>query len=76
MGADKHGNNELVAVCDGYRESKIAWREMLLDLKQRGLSFAPKLSVGDGSLGFWAAIAEVFPETKDRDAGCTRLQTF
>jgi len=64
MGADKHGNKELVAVCDGYRESKIAWSEMLLDLKQRGLSFAPKLSVGDGSLGFWAALAEVFPETK------------
>jgi putative transposase len=64
MGADKHGNKELVAVCDGYRESKIAWKEMLLDLKQRGLSFAPKLSVGDGSLGFWAAIDEVFPETK------------
>ena len=64
MGADKHGNKELVAVCDGYRESKIAWKEMLLDLKQRGLSFAPKLSVGDGSLGFWAAMDEVFPETK------------
>jgi len=64
MGADKHGNKELVAVCDGYRESKIAWKEMLLDLKQRGLSFAPKLSVGDGSLGFWAALGEVYPETK------------
>jgi len=64
MGADKHGNKELVAVCDGYRESKIAWSEMLLDLKQRGLSFAPKLAIGDGSLGFWAALGEVFPETK------------
>jgi len=64
MGADKHGNKELVAVCDGYRESKIAWSEMLLDLKQRGLSFAPKLAIGDGSLGFWAALDEVFPETK------------
>ena len=64
MGADKHGNKELVAVCDGYRESKIAWREMLLDLKNRGLSFDPKLATGDGSLGFWAAMAEVFPETK------------
>ena len=64
MGADKHGNKELVAVCDGYRESKIAWIEMLLDLKQRGLSFAPKLAIGDGSLGFWAALAEVFGQTK------------
>ena len=64
MGADKHGNKELVAVSDGYRESKLSWREMLLDLKQRGLAFAPRLATGDGSLGFWAALAEVFPETK------------
>jgi transposase-like protein len=64
IGADNNGNKELVAVSDGYRESKISWKEILLDLKQRGLSFAPKLSVGDGSLGFWAALDEVFPETK------------
>jgi len=64
MGADSHGNKELVAVCDGFRESKLSWREMLFDLKQRGLSFAPKLATGDGGLGFWAAIDEVFPETK------------
>jgi len=64
MGADKNGNKELVAVCDGFRESKLSWREMLLDLKQRGLAFAPKLAIGDGGLGFWAAIDEVFPETK------------
>ena len=64
MGADKHGNKELVAVSDGYRESKISWKEILLDLKQRGLSSAPRLATGDGSLGFWAALAEVFPETR------------
>jgi len=64
MGADKHGNKELVAVCDGFRESKLAWKEMLLDLKNRGLAFDPKLAIGDGSLGFWAAMDEVFPETK------------
>jgi transposase-like protein len=64
MGADSHGNKELVAVCDGFRESKLGWIEMLLDLKQRGLSFAPKLAIGDGGLGFWAALDEVFPETK------------
>ena len=45
MGADKHGNKELVAVQDGFREGKLSWREMLLDLKQRGLSFAPKLAI-------------------------------
>ena len=64
IGADKHGNKELVAICDGFRESKLSWREMLLDLKQRGLSFAPKLATGDGGLGFWAALGEVFPETR------------
>jgi putative transposase len=64
MGADKDGNKELVAVNDGYRESKLSWREILLDLKKRGLAYAPKLSTGDGSLGFWAALAEVFPETR------------
>ena len=59
MGADSHGNKRLVAVCDLFRESKIVWIEMLLDLKQRGLSFAPKLAVGDGSLGFWATLSEI-----------------
>ena len=64
MGADRNGNKELIAVCDGFRESKIAWKEMLLDLKNRGLAFAPKLAIGDGSLGFWAALGEVFGQTK------------
>ena len=53
-----------MAVSDGYRESKLSWREILLDLKQRVLAFAPKLAIGDGSLGFWAALDEVFPETR------------
>ena len=64
MGADAQGNKELIAISDGYRESKIAWREMLLDLKARGLQKLPKLAVGDGGLGFWAALAEVFPQTR------------
>lgn len=64
IGADKYGKKELVAVSDGYRESKISWSEILLDLKQRGLAAPPKLAIGDGALGFWAALDEVFPETK------------
>ena len=64
MAADKYGNKELVAVQDGYRESKISWKELLLDLKARGLAIGPKLSIGDGGLGFWAALDEVYPETK------------
>lgn len=64
IGADKNGNKELVAVSDGYRESKISWKEILLDLKRRGLEVNPSLATGDGNLGFWAAIAEVYPKTR------------
>lgn len=64
MGADTEGNKELIAVQDGYRESKAAWKEMLLDLKKRGLRVDPKLAIGDGALGFWSALDEVFPTTK------------
>jgi len=64
IAADKDGNKELLAVSDGYRESKLSWKELLLDLKRRGLSCAPKLAVGDGALGFWSALSEVFPSTK------------
>jgi len=64
MGADEHGNKELIAVNDGFRESKTAWKEILLNLKQRGLKKGPKLAIGDGALGFWAALDEEFPGTK------------
>jgi putative transposase len=66
MGADEEGNKELIAVSDGYRESKISWKELLLDLKRRGLKQGPKLSIGDGGLGFWAAIREVFPKAREQ----------
>jgi putative transposase len=60
MGADKEGNKELIAVSDGFRESKIAWKELLLDLRSRGLAVDPNLVIGDGALGFWAASREVY----------------
>jgi putative transposase len=66
MGATEDGEKELIAVLDGYRESKQSWRELLLDLKHRGLTTAPKLAVGDGALGFWAALREIFPEAKEQ----------
>ena len=49
---------------DGYRESKESWKELLLDLKRRGLQHDPKLMIGDGGLGLWAALPEMFPTTK------------
>ena len=60
MGATKDGSKELLAVVDGYRESTQSWREVLLDLKARGLQAAPKLATADGALGFWGALREVF----------------
>ena len=66
MAADAQGNKELLAVSDGYRESKASWREMLLDLKRRGLQHGPKLAIGDGALGFWAALREVFPGCREQ----------
>jgi transposase-like protein len=64
MGATEDGKKELIAIEDGFRESEQSWTELLLDLKSRGLAYSPKLAVGDGALGFWAALAKVFPQTK------------
>ena len=66
MGATKDGKKELVAVHDGYRESKTSWQEILLELKNRGLRSLPSLAIGDGALGFWAALREEFPETREQ----------
>jgi transposase-like protein len=64
IGATKHGDKELLAIVDGYRESEQSWLEALNDLKRRGLAVAPKLAVGDGALGFWKALPQVFGETR------------
>lgn len=66
MGALENGKKELLGILDGYRESKSSWMELLLDLKQRGLTEGPRLAIGDGALGFWAALEEVYPETKEQ----------
>ena len=66
MGAREDGTKELVAVWDGIRESKESWLEVLRELKARGLSESPKLAVGDGALGFWAALEEEFPAVREQ----------
>ena len=66
MAADEHGNKELVAVSDGYRESTASWREMLLDLRRRGLVVGPRLATADGALGFWKALREVYAGTGEQ----------
>lgn len=64
IGATAEGKKELVVLADGFRESEQSWKEVLLDLKRRGLTIDPKLAVGDGALGFWKALPQVFGETR------------
>ena len=64
IGTLEDGTKELVAMADGVRESALCWKEVLLDLKRQGLQEGPRLAVGDGALGFWAAVEEVFPDTR------------
>lgn len=63
MGVTDRGVKELIAISDGYRESKESWLDVLRDLQRRGLQKAPKVAVGDGALGFWGALNEVYPKT-------------
>ena len=64
IGATPEGKKELVGFQVGARESAQSWRELLVEVKRRGLKIAPEIAVGDGGLGFWKAIDEVFPGTR------------
>jgi transposase-like protein len=64
IGATPEGKKELVGFHVGRRESAQSWRELLVELKARGLAVAPETAVGDGALGFWKALDEVFPGTR------------
>jgi putative transposase len=66
MGATADGKKELIAVADGYRESEQSWKELLLDCKARGLEVEPNLAIGDGALGFWKAIRQVWDTTREQ----------
>ena len=66
IGATPEGKKELVGFADGVRESAQSWRDLLLDLKRRGLSTAPQLAVADGALGFWKALGEIWPSTREQ----------
>ena len=66
MGATAEGTKELIAIGEGYRESQQSWKELLLDVKARGLARGPKLAVADGALGFWAALPKVFAGTRQQ----------
>jgi transposase-like protein len=66
IGALADGRKQLLAVHDGFRESELSWKELLEDLKSRGMKLPPKLAVGDGGLGFWAALRKVYPATREQ----------
>jgi putative transposase len=66
IGATPEGTKELIGFTDGTRESAHDWRVLLLDLKRRGLTIAPELAVADGALGFWKALGEVWPKTREQ----------
>jgi transposase-like protein len=66
MGVNERGQKRFLAIEDGVRESTQSWREVLLGLKARGLQIPPELAVGDGALGFWAALGEIYPATREQ----------
>lgn len=66
LGATSDGKKELIAVADGYRESEQSWKSLLLDVQARGLHVDPKLAIGDGALGFWKALPQIYPTTREQ----------
>ena len=76
IGVNERGQKRFLAIEDGVRESKQSWLELLRDLKERGLKLAPNLAVGDGALGFWAALEEIFPATRRSVVGSIRPRTY
>ena len=74
IGARKDGKKEIIAVSEGYREDKESWASILRDLTRRGFKNGPRLVVGDGALGFWAAVADVWPETKGQLCWLHKMQ--
>ncbi|MFM9976334.1 MAG: IS256 family transposase [Beijerinckiaceae bacterium] len=66
LGATPEGKKEVIGFTDGTRESAHDWRALLLDLKRRGLAMAPEIAVADGALGFWKALGEVWPKTREQ----------
>ncbi len=65
IGADEYGEKDILAIMDGFRKNAGSWRVLLLSLNARGLA-PPELAIGDGALGFWAALRDVFPDTREK----------
>lgn len=65
IGVNQYGDKEFLSIESGIRESTISWKEVLLDLKERGVE-PPRLAIGDGGMGFWSALREVYPQTREQ----------
>ena len=74
IGADEYGDKDVLAIADGFRENADRWRDLLGGLKKRGLTVPPKLAIGDGALGFWTALRDVFPETREQRCWMHKMQ--
>ncbi len=66
IGGNYRGEKELLAIRDGFRDSEQSWKELLMEIKGRGLEIDPKLAITDGTLGFWKALPQVYPCTRTR----------
>jgi transposase-like protein len=66
LGATADGKKELIALQDGQRESELSWKELLLDVQARGLTLEPTLAIGDGALGFWKAVRQLWPDIAEQ----------
>jgi len=66
IGADEYGEKDVLAIRDGFRENADSWRELLGDLHKRGIKAGPELAIGDGALGFWSALRDVYPKTREQ----------
>ena len=66
IGADEYGEKDVLAIADGFRENADSWRDLLKGLKKRGLTVPPELATGDGALGFWTALRDVYPDTREQ----------
>jgi putative transposase len=75
IGADEQGRKELVGLTDGYRESEQSWRELLVDLRHRGLEIGPELAIGDGNLGFWKALRQVYGAAREQRCWVHTIRT-
>ncbi len=66
IGADEYGDKDVLGIMDGFRENADSWKDLLRSLKKRGLTTAPDLAIGDGAMGFWTALRDVYPTTREQ----------